>query len=80
MCILHRWAKVENVDHSVCGYCYRRPEHLPASLRRDYPLGFCPHSFRVCVKCGKAVGYGSHGKLTVVPDGCRAQIEKMRAK
>ncbi len=40
--------------------------------------GRCTHSFKVCMRCGKAEGFGSHGKLTVVPDSCKAQIREMR--
>ena len=38
----------------------------------------CPHSFRVCTRCGKAVGYGSRGRLRVIPDGCKKQIDFIR--
>jgi hypothetical protein len=38
----------------------------------------CAHYFKVCLRCGKAEGWGSHGKLTVIPDSCKAQIREMR--
>ena len=38
----------------------------------------CAHSFSVCMKCGQARGYGSHGSLSVIPDSCKAQIREMR--
>lgn len=82
MCLFHRWVKVEDADHSVCGQCFAPPERISEELKEKNPeyrtKGYCPHSFRVCAKCGKAVGYGSHGKLTVVPDTCKAQVASMR--
>jgi hypothetical protein len=65
MCMFHKYIGVEDVDRSLCGHCFMSNNS-------------CPHSFEVCIKCGKAVGYGSHGKLYVIPDGCKAQIEYMR--
>jgi hypothetical protein len=38
----------------------------------------CYHEFSVCMRCGKAKGFGSHGDLTVVPDSCKPQIAEMR--
>jgi hypothetical protein len=78
MCIFHKYISVEDVDHSLCGECFVKPNRIGAELIKRYPKGFCPHSFSVCTRCGKAVGYGSHGELTVVPDTCKKQIMKMK--
>jgi hypothetical protein len=42
--------------------------------------GYCPHGWKVCSKCGKAVGYGSHGKISdgIIPGNCMRQIKRMR--
>jgi len=77
MCLFHKWVKVTK-DNNICGQCYKQPEDVPSYLKEKYPDGWCPHSFKVCVRCGKAVGFGSHGKLTLIPDGCKEQIEFMR--
>jgi hypothetical protein len=53
-------------------------ERVPSHLKEKYPNGWCPHSIKICLKCGKFRGYGSHGKLTVIPDGCKKQVETMR--
>jgi hypothetical protein len=84
MCIFHRWVAVEDADHLVCGECFAPPSRISEELKEKNPeyrtKGYCPHSFKVCSKCGKAVGYGSHGKLTVVPDSCKKQIKRMGGK
>jgi len=79
MCLWHSWLSVVNVDHSLCGECFTPPHKIynPEVLVEN-PRGYCPHSFRVCQKCGKAKGYGSHGELTCIPDSCEKQIEFMR--
>ena len=74
----HNWIGVEEVDHSMCGQCFKMPGQMSEELAAKYPKGYCPHSFKVCVKCGQAVGYGSHGRLSLVPDGCKKQIERMK--
>lgn len=56
------------------------PDLMGAELAKKYPKGFCPHSVKVCIKCGKFEGYGSHGKLTVIPDNCKKQVEYMKRK
>ena len=78
MCIFHKYRKVEDVDHTICGRCFATPDRMSRDLREKYPNGFCPHSFKVCKKCGKAVGCGSHGKLSLVPDTCKKQIASMK--
>ncbi len=84
MCIFHKWSYVEDVDHSVCGECFTTPSRISDELKAKHPEyatdGYCPHAFRVCSKCGKAEGYGSHGKLTVIPDTCKAQVAAMLIK
>lgn len=60
----HNWVYVKDVDHSICGHCF------------EFYKG-CPHSFRVCRSCGEVKGFGSHGRLSVIPDGCKEQIKKM---
>ena len=79
-CFFHKYISVVDVDHSVCGQCFRTPDQMSNELKAKYPNGYCPHSFKVCRKCGKAVGYGSHGKLTLIPDTCKEQIELMRER
>ncbi len=74
MCLFHSWIKVEDVNHTECGECFKH------TLDTDGKLKGCPHSFKVCNSCGKIVGYGSHGKMTVVPDGCKRQIKFMGGK
>lgn len=74
MCIFHKYKTVIEVNHLLCGQCFADPAYIGKELRKKYPQGYCPHSFKVCVKCGKAVGYGSHGKLTCIPDTCKRQI------
>jgi hypothetical protein len=83
---------VEDVEHSEClgpersfvDSCFKEPGAISEELKEKNPeyrtKGYCPHSFKVCSKCGKAVGYGGHGKLTVVPDGCKAQVASMQSK
>lgn len=80
MCLFHKWVRVEDAEHSVCGECFAQPGswRIPGGKEAEFPKGFCPHSFRVCMKCEKAEGYGSRGKLTVIPDTCKAQIASMR--
>ncbi len=81
MCLFHRWVRVEDADHSACGACFTRV--VVGSCKDEryaFHGGACPHSFRVCSKCGKAEGYGSHGKLSVVPDTCKAQVASMQPK
>lgn len=82
MCLFHRWIAVEDVDHSVCGECFIPvgSPRIPVEQWPEHPKGCCPMGFRVCSKCGKAEGYGSHGKLTVVPDTCKAQVASMQPK
>jgi hypothetical protein len=53
---------------------------MSEGLAKKYPNGYCPHSIKICVKCGKFKGWGSHGRLTVIPDGCKKQIDKTRRK
>ena len=78
-CLLfHKYISVVDANHSLCGLCFKTPDRISEELKPKYPKGYCPHSFKVCIKCGKAIGYGSHGKLTVIPDGCKEQIEFMR--
>lgn len=72
--IFHSWVTVVEVDHSRCGSCFQR------RLNDKNKIIGCPHSFKVCRDCGKVEGYGSHGKLTVVPDGCKQQIQSMGGK
>jgi len=75
--IFHKYVSVVDIDHTVCGKCFRTPDRMSAELALRYPKGYCPHSFKVCKRCGKAVGYGSHGKLTLIPTNCKDQIESM---
>jgi hypothetical protein len=89
MCIFHKWVRVEDVDHSVCigptntffDSCFKGPHLISEELKVKHPeyrtKGYCPHSIKVCAKCGKAEGYGSHGKLTLVPDSCKRQVAAM---
>ena len=79
-CLFHNFIKVEDVDHSVCGKCFVTIKTMNEKLIPKYPKGYCTHSFKVCIKCGEAVGYGSHGKLSLIPDTCKKQIENMRKK
>ena len=78
MCLFHKWLTVVEADHDICKGCFKEPHQVPEHLKKEYPKGWCTHSFKVCVKCGKAVGYGSHGKLTVIPDTCKKQIASMK--
>jgi len=84
MCLFHKWVRVEDADHVICYGCFKEPQDISEELKEKNPeyatKGYCVHSFKVCVKCGKAVGYGSHGKLTVVPDTCKAQVRFMGGK
>ena len=76
-CIFHHnWLRVEDTGHSVCGQCFT-PYRDDLDWMKDYPNGACPHSFKVCQRCGKAIGYGSGGELTVIPDSCKKQIANM---
>jgi hypothetical protein len=79
-CLFHKYVSVLDTDHSICKGCFITPDKIDEELRKKYPRGFCPHSFEVCIRCGKAIGYGSHGRLTVVPDGCKKQIESMKGR
>jgi hypothetical protein len=74
----HDWLTVVGSDHSRCGQCFMTPEKIADHLKAEYPKGYCPHSFKVCTKCDEARGWGSHGELSLVPDGCKSQIEFMR--
>jgi hypothetical protein len=79
ICFFHKWVSVVDVDHSRCGGCFMVPEKIyNEEVLKDHPKGYCPHSFRVCSKCGKEKGYGSHGELTVIPDSCEKQIKFMK--
>jgi hypothetical protein len=80
MCWFHKWVSVVDADHTVCGRCFAPPGRLSPEIAARYPRGYCPHSFKVCSKCGEAVGYGSHGKLSLIPDTCKAQIKLMQIK
>jgi len=61
----HKWVSVKAFDEgSQCGACYTN--------------GKCAHAFRVCMCCGKAKGFGSHGKLGIIPQQCQHQIQWMR--
>ncbi len=62
----HDWVPIPK-GLKECGSCYT-------------PQWGCPHSLKVCKRkgCNAFEGYGSHGKLTVIPAGCKAQAEKMR--
>ena len=62
----HKFKFVDQDNHQFCGQCF------------EFYKG-CPHSIRVCVKCGEFRGYGSHGKLSVIPDGCKKQVEYIRS-
>ena len=75
MCIFHKYVGVEDVDHTLCGHCFHNP--FPDETVK-YPKGYCPHSIRVCSKCGKFKGYGSHRKLSIIPRGCENQVVTMR--
>jgi len=77
MHLFHKYISVIDVDHSGCGQCFRIPDWMSKELAAKYPKGYCPHSFEIC-KCGKWKGWGSHGRLTIVPDGCQSQIRKMK--
>ena len=79
MCLFHKWVKVTK-DNNICGQCFMMPDRMSEGLAKKYPNGYCPHSIKICVKCGKFKGWGSHGRLTVIPDGCKKQIDKMRRK
>ena len=73
MCLFHKWVKVAK-DNNICGGCFKMPDRMGEELAKKYPEGFCSHSVKVCVKCGKFEGYGSHGKLSVIPDNCKKQV------
>lgn len=77
---IHRKVSVSLEDHTHCGKCYRLPEDLSPRLAKEYPKGYCPHSLTVCTRpgCDWFECYGSHGKMTVIPDGCKSQAERMR--
>lgn len=77
MCLFHKYVGVEEVEHSACGLCFRAREDVPDTLKARYPRGYCPHSIVVCLKCKKARGYGSHGALSIIPDGCKDQVRNM---
>lgn len=80
MCICHNYVRIEDVDQSFCGECFVTLRQVPDHLKEKYPKGYCPHGFKVCPRCGKSVGYGSHGRLTVVPDSCKKQVASMGGK
>ena len=79
MCLFHKWVKVTK-DNNICGGCFKMPDRMGEELAKKYPEGFCPHSVRACVKCGKFNGWGSHGKLTVIPDNCKRQVAYLMKK
>lgn len=65
MCFFsHDWVEVTLANATHCGQCASR-------------LGYCPHSVRVCRQCGKWKAWGSHGRLSTIPDTCRRQVESM---
>lgn len=75
----HEWDRVVDVDHSACGECFVTPDRISEELKKKHPEyrdeGFCPHSFKVCNKCGKTKGFGPHGSFDgLVPDICKPQI------
>lgn len=76
MHIFHDWTSVDQVNHTQCGECFQH------RLDDEGKIIGCPHSFKVCAYpgCGKVEGYGSHGKLTIIPDGCKRQIKLMGGK
>lgn len=92
MCLFHKWVRVEDVDHERCigptrsfiDSCFKEPPVISDELKAKHPeyatKGYCPHSWRVCTKCGKAVGYGGHGKISdgLIPGNCEEQIAFMR--
>jgi len=63
--LFHKWEKVSEDNHKFCGQCFKF-------------YGGCSHSIKVCVKCGEFIGYGSHGKLSVIPDGCKEEVAYLR--
>lgn len=67
MCLFHKDIAVDKDEHTHCHGCFA-------------VYGYCPHSIKVCVKCGRVKGFGSHGRLSVVPDGCKKQVEKMKGE
>ncbi len=75
----HKYVAVDDLDERLCAKCWATPDWAPQEWKAKYPEGHCSHGFKVCIKCGKAVGYGSHGKLSCIPDTCKPQIEAMRA-
>jgi hypothetical protein len=79
MCIFHKYIRVEEVDdHSLCGNCFEQPKRWwPPERLVEYPKGYCPHSIKVCIKCGKVEGYGSHGRIREIPQSCLSQVIKM---
>jgi hypothetical protein len=74
--LFHKYISVVDIDHSICGNCFTMPDRMSEKLAAEYPQGYCPHSFKVC-KCGKWKGWGSHGRLSVIPDNCKRQIDRM---
>lgn len=68
-CLFHKYLAVDEKEHTHCGGCFKAYGH-----------GRCPHSIRVCSKCGRFKGCGSHGRLSVVPDSCKRQVEHMKPK
>lgn len=59
--IFHKYQKPDYA--SICGGCYKN-------------YGRCSHSLIVC-KCGKYKAYGSHGKLTCIPDTCMEAYQSL---
>lgn len=67
MCIFHKYKAVDKDEHTHCGRCFST-------------YGWCSHSIKICIKCGKFKGYGGHGELSVIPDSCMMQVVYMKEK
>ncbi len=75
----HKYISVRDVNHDLCKGCYTELDKIyNPELKPKYPKGYCVHGFKVCRRCGKEKGYGSHGELSLMPDGCKRQINKMK--
>jgi len=76
MCLFHKYESVDK-DNNICGQCFVMPDRMGIESRIRHPEGFCPHLVRICIKCGNFKGWGSHGKLSVIPDNCKRQVKYM---
>ena len=70
-CFFHKFVSVVDIDHTVCGPCFRGPETLDNILLYCHPRGLCPHFVMVCKLCGKLISSDKTGETDRIPEHCK---------